>query len=155
MNEKIRHKLELPPTPLGKLHLTWQPASWRILLSFIGGTITWVSYLLLVYALNSLTCYWGWFATPGGGFDNGLKITQLAASMVALLLIAYFARIAYKEGKQAGAHDRGVLGMGSGDESLIGRDPLLGFITLLVNGMYALIIVVSLVPILMLPGCMR
>jgi hypothetical protein len=150
MFERIRQKLELPHTPLAKMHLEMQSASSRILLCFIGGTFTWVLYFMFVYALTSLTCYWGWFANPEGGFGAGLKGTQVIATVIAIGFTTYFGWLTYRELRIAGAGGYDVA-----DETTAARDQMLAFVTLLVNALYLLIIAVSLVPILMLPSCMR
>jgi hypothetical protein len=150
MIERIRQKLELPHTPLAIMHLKMQPASSRILLCFIGGTIVWVLYFMFVYALTSLTCYWGWFATPDGAFGTGLKGTQIIATVIAAGFIPYFGWLTYREWRIAGAGGYDVA-----DETTAARDPMLAFVTLLVNALYLLIVAVSLVPVLMLPACMR
>jgi hypothetical protein len=65
-------------------------------------------------------------------------------------MIAYFGWLTLREWQiaRAGGHR-------AEDETTAARDVMLAFVTLLVHALYILIIAVSLVPILVLPTCMR
>jgi hypothetical protein len=118
----------------------------RIGLSFIGGTLVAALYLMIVYPLTSLACQWGWFAAP---LDNlGLKIIQLISTVIAIALVAGCGALAFCEWQRAqteGNHEAG--------ETHAARNPLLAFVTMNLNGLYLLIMLVSLAPIFVLPGC--
>jgi hypothetical protein len=150
MEKQLGGELEVPENPLAKMSHKLQTPHARILLCFIGGTFVWATYLLFVYSLTSLTCYWGWFMAPEGYFGLGLKITQIVATVIALGIIAYFGFVAFKEWMRAGIEGNSEIG-----ETQQARNPMLAFVTMLLNSLYSLIIVVSLLPIFMLPTCAK
>jgi hypothetical protein len=150
MDEQLQDELEIPDNPMAKLNQKLQTSHVPILLCFIGGTFIWAFYLVFVYSLTSLTCYWDWFVTPEGYFGPGLKVTQTIATVIALGLIAYFGFVAYNEWRHPGMEENS-----EANETKEARNPLLAFVTVLLNGLYLLIIIVSLFPIFMLPPCVR
>lgn len=136
----IRHKIAEVRRKLGT-------SGGRIVLCLLGGTLVWGLYLMIVYPLTSLTCHWGWFDVTTTGAP-GLKTVQLLVTAVALVLVAVCGYVAFVEWRRsqaaAGAEGRQIKA-----ES----NTLLGYVALLLNGLYALIIAVSLIPIFTLPVC--
>jgi len=150
MSKNLEEPLTLSHEPVAKMHLTPHIATVRILLTLVGGTVVWGIYFMLVYSLTSLTCVWNWFGIANGGSGNGLKVTQLIATIIAVGIIAYFAFVDYREwraGKSAGQDEEA--------ETMTAADPMLAFVALLTNLLYILIIVASLVPIFVVPVCFR
>jgi hypothetical protein len=120
---------------------------WRIRLCFAGGSVVWVLFLTLVYALTSVACYANWFGAAQGS-GTGLKVVQALTTVLAALLVAGFGFLALGDWRAKQAPNRdGPL------ESRISRIPFAAYVTALTNALYLLIIVVSLVPILALRPC--
>jgi len=150
MSKPLDHAIEAPQEPAANLQVKMQPSTKRILLCLVGGTAVWGLYFTILYGQTSLTCVWNWFDISVGGSGAGLKITQLVATVLALGLLAYFTFVCFREwqgGRRAGQDEEG--------ETIAARDPMLAFVTMLVNILYILIIAVSLAPIIMLPTCYR
>jgi hypothetical protein len=146
MNDELRHKLEIPDNISGRIREKLQNSFGRLLLSFVGGTFVWALWLTFVYGVNSLTCEWAWFAESPE--RTGLKIAQVVATLIAAASILYFGFVANREWRHLRAEGRS-----EESESIAARDTMLGFVTLLVNLLYLLIILVSFVPIFVLPAC--
>src|SRR3954462_6735368 len=104
MIEQIRQKLETPVARIG--------------LAFIGGTLVAAIYLMSVYPLTSLTCHWGWFATPTSGF--GLKMIQFVVTVIAAGLIAGCGTLAFREWRRTQTEGQREAG-----ETIAERNPLL------------------------------
>jgi hypothetical protein len=146
MVEHHDHAIEKPESMMAKIQHKLQAPITRIMLYMIGGTLVWSLYLMIVYPLTSLTCHWGWFGAPVEG--SGLKIIQTLTTLLALALVAVFAFAAFNEWRRTRTEANGEIG-----QTKAAVIPLLAFVTLLLNGLYLLIIVVSLLPIAMLPVC--
>ncbi|MCC6455637.1 MAG: hypothetical protein IT328_11875 [Caldilineaceae bacterium] len=146
MVEQPEHAMEKPESMMAKMRHKLQTPVARIMLYMIGGTFVWSLYLMIVYPLASLTCQWGWFGASAAG--SGLKIIQTITTLLALALVAAFAFAAFNEWRRTRTDTNGETG-----QTKAAVIPLLAFVTLLLNGLYLLIIVVSLLPIAMLPVC--
>jgi threonine/homoserine/homoserine lactone efflux protein len=85
-----------------------------------------------------------------GSSGSGLKVTQVIATVLALGLLAFLAFVAFREWHSAGGEEQKEEA-----ETIAARNPMLAFVTMLVNVLYILIIAVSFVPIFILPVCFR
>jgi hypothetical protein len=148
MNAEIRHKLPRRDERMAEMPPPLRHGSTRVMTSFIGGTAVWVIYFMFVYALTSLTCYWGWFMTATGEYGPGLKTIQVVATVIAVALNALLAFLAYGDWQHTRTEQDHA-----GSETIAARTPMLAFVALLLNALYILIILVSLVPIFVLPAC--
>jgi len=140
----------IEPEPVTSSDFKTTSSSTRIFASLLGGTLVWALYFMGVYALNSLACVWNWFPEPSGGAGPGLKVFQLSATIIALGLIALCAFVAFREwrdGRAKNEHEE--------DEGIAARNPMLAFVTLLLNALYLLIILVWFMPVMVLPVCFR
>jgi hypothetical protein len=146
MVEQPEHAMEKPESMMAKIRHKLQTPVARIMLYMIAGTFVWSLYLMIVYPLASLTCHWGWFGAPVEG--SGLKMIQTLTTVLALALVAVFTFAAFNEWRRTRTEANGETG-----QTKAAVIPLLAFVTLLLNGLYLLIIVVSLLPIAMLPVC--
>jgi hypothetical protein len=146
MTDPRDHTMEPPDSMMAKIRRKLQEPVSRIVLYMIGGTLVWAFYVMLVYPLTSLTCHWNWFGAPVDG--SGLKITQTLATVIAIGLVAVFGFASFKEWQRTRTQESSEEG-----ETKAAVVPMLAFVTLLLNGLYLLIIVVSLAPIFVLPVC--
>lgn len=132
LREQLRRQLAKP-------HL-------RIWLALVGGTVVWALALMTVYPLTSLACHWGWLGAPDRA--SGLKVIQTLVTLVAAGLVSGAGYVAYQEWQgdptPGGQED---------SERKAAYIPMLAFVTLLLNGLYLLIMLVSLAPILVLNVC--
>ena len=146
MIDQLWRKLELPQNIAARLRDNFQNPFRRLLLAFVGGIFAWMVHLTFVYGLTSLTCEWGWFAsTPN---RTGLQVSQLIATLVTVAVLLYLTYIPLRElrHQQSKGHNEK-------SQAIAGRDSLLAFVTLSINALFLLIVVVSVVPIVMLPPC--
>jgi hypothetical protein len=146
--EQLRHHLAHPERLVAQLRDKLQNPDARIWVSLIGGTFVWALYLMIVYPLTSLACQWGWFAAPTEG--SGLKMIQTLATLLAAGLVAGSGYVVFSEWQRTRTESNAEAG-----ETTAARIPMLAFVTLLLNSLYLLIILVSLLPILMLAVCGR
>jgi threonine/homoserine/homoserine lactone efflux protein len=150
MSSQLNQSLELSHETPPPAHLKPPSSTGRITLALIGGTVVWGLYFMFVYSLTSLTCVWSWFGLSVGNSGSGLKVTQAIATVIALGLLAFLAFVAFREWRSAGGEEQKEEA-----ETIAARNPMLAFVTMLVNVLYILIIAVSFVPIFILPVCFR
>ena len=124
----------------------------------VGGTAVWGLYFSSLHALNSLSCRFGWFGVPAE--SGGLKLIQIAVTVLALALIAAAAYNAYTlwdTTRRKASDDSGVPGNpiepGNLEQTVAAYTPFAAFVLLLLNSLYFLIILVSLAPIATLATC--
>lgn len=154
----LRHKLAHPGHLFAQLRNWLAEPDVRLGFSLIGGTAVWALHFSGVHALNSLACRWGWFGAPGDG--SSLKLVQLVATALALLLNAAFAYNAYtiwrstRQAAGADAREPGnPLNPGQLEQTIAARTPFLAFLIFLLNALYLLITLITLAPILALAAC--
>lgn len=114
--------------------------------ALVGGTLVWVLYFTSVYGLTSLACQWGWLAAPRGG--NGLKVLQGVITLVAAGLIGGGVYLAYTIWQQTRLSARDTV-LSAANAHI----PFLALLTVGLNGLYLLVLVLSLTSILLLPIC--
>lgn len=118
----------------------------QIWLSLLLGFIVWFLYFNLVYPLTSLTCRWGWFQFNFLGLP-GLHFVQLVLTAIALLLIANFIYLSWRSWRRADAsrNEQEKVYQSS-------KDPrsLMAFVSMLLNSLFGLFIIATLVPMFVL-----
>jgi len=165
MSNQLDPSIQLSAIPPELVQNKPHSAAGRILFALIGGTAVWAIYFTFVYSLTSLSCFWSWFDLSVNGSGPALKITQAIATVIALALTGYFSFVAFQEWRDTRdklqtseahivAHQINAVS-GEEAETITARNPMLAFVTLLLNMLYMLIIVVSFVPIFVLPACFR
>jgi hypothetical protein len=102
--------------------------------------------LATVYPLNSLTCRWNWFAPQTAG--DGLKVIQFFATVIAAGLVVAFGMVTFNIWQHTQSNGNDEVGKTKAAPIL-----LLAFVSTLLNSLYLLIIILSLAPIVGLPGC--
>lgn len=146
--EQLRYKVSHPSIVYDQMRVRIGEAEMRVFLSMLGGTLSGGIYLMIVYPLVSLSCKWGWFGAPAA--DGGIKIVQVVATMLAAALMAAFAFVAFRTWRHAQAE--GESAESETEQALI---PMLAFVSLLLNSLYFVIVLVSLVPVAALPACFQ
>lgn len=115
--------------------------------SLLVGFLAWFAHLNLVFPLTSLACKWGWFPHEILGMP-GLKAVQVMLTIIAALVLAVTILSTWRIWRRFqtdGAH--------AVENTQDDRRPLLAFVTMLLNGLFMLYVVASLVPILTLQPC--
>jgi hypothetical protein len=116
-------------------------------LCLLLGTLVWFLHLNLVYPLTSLACRWGWFPFSVGSL-SGLQVVQVGITVIAAALIVGMMFVAGRNWRVFQTTRDVSLGGTEAD-----RHPLMPFVTMLLNGVYLLFVLTSLVPVLALPAC--
>lgn len=144
LGERLRNWLREPDVRLG--------------FSLIGGTAVWALNFTGLNALNSIACRWGWFGVPAD--SGGLKMVQLAVSVLSALLIAasiFNCWSLWRSTRRQVSADAGQPGdplqPGLLEQTVAARIPLMAFVTMLLNVLYLTIILISLGPISTLGVC--
>ncbi len=166
-SDHLRHELSHPGHQADKFRKWLRDPDVRLVLSLVGGTVVWGLYFSGLHALNSLTCRFGWFGAPAE--SGGLKLVQIAVTVLALALIAAAAYNVYNLWRAtrrkantdaiavADGDDSGVPGNliepGNLEQTVAAYTPFAAFVLLLLNSLYFLIILVSLAPIATLTTC--
>ncbi len=122
----------------------------RIGLSLLGSAIIWAIHLMIVYPLTSLACRWSIYDWTAGGL-TGLKIVQLIATAVALVLVGGLWWNAYHEWTLTKQPDTSE--EPEAFEERAERSPFLAFLALLLTSLFFLTIALAIVPILTLEQC--
>ena len=119
----------------------------QIWLSLLLGFVVWFLYFNIVYPLTSLTCHWGWFPFNILGI-SGLHFIQVVLAAIAFLLIASMIYLPWRHWRriEAGEQDKVYQ---------TAKDPrtLMMFVSMLLNMLFGLFIIVSLVPMFALNPC--
>jgi hypothetical protein len=118
-----------------------------IWLGLVGGTIVWFLHFNIDYPLTSLACRWGWFPWTVAGMP-GLKVVQLTVSIVSAVLVASLGWLCLREWRRTGSDEDDEK-----RETEAVRMSFMAFVVALLNGLYLVIIVLSMVPILTLNAC--
>ncbi len=116
--------------------------SWQLWFSLAAGTAVWVIHLLLVYALTSLTCEWGWFPFEVGGLA-GLKVVQISITLVTGAVTILAGSFAFQNQRR----------LADATRADSGRHYFMARLGLALNLIYTALIAVSLIPILIIPPC--
>jgi threonine/homoserine/homoserine lactone efflux protein len=111
------------------------------------GVVVWFAHLNLVNALTSLTCQWGWFSFTIAGIP-GLRFIQLTISLIAGLIFAYLIYQSWRVWRPARANGQQTLTQTEAD-----RRSLMAFVTMLLNGLFFLFMLASLVLVLSINAC--
>ncbi len=116
--------------------------SWQLWFSLVAGTVVWVIHLMIVYPLTSLTCEWGWFPFTVGPL-TGLQVVQIVVTVISGLITVVAGVFAYRNRQRL-----------MNDESLeVNRHRFMSELGFALNVIFTALIVISLVPILVLPQC--
>ncbi len=116
--------------------------SWQLWFSLVAGTVVWALHLMIVYPLTSLTCEWGWFPFTVGTL-TGLQVVQIVATVISGLITLIAGVFAFRNRQHL-----------MNDDSLeINRHRFMAELGLALNIIFTALIVISLVPIFLLPPC--
>jgi hypothetical protein len=128
------------------------PSYHRILIALIGGTAVWIAHLFVVYPLNSVACQWDWFTVLQGGTSQ-LRLLQITTSIIAAILEAIFIWMMVVVWQQ-NRNQVGPDGVAQpAPQGLTNNIPFLAIVTALLDTLYLLIILASIVPVLTLLPC--
>jgi uncharacterized membrane protein len=105
----------------------------------------------LVYALNSVSCVWGWFTFTIAGV-GGLVVVEAIITLIALALMLIMIYLPWKSWRRFQTH-RPTENPHMLQDTEDDQRPLVAFITMLLNGFFLLFIFASLVPIFSLSPC--
>lgn len=118
---------------------TWQ--------SLLFGLLVWFLHLNVVYPLTSLACHWGWFPFTIAGIP-GLKVIQLLVTVAAALLLILMIIVPWRNWRPFWKDDDALMRQTEAD-----RRPLIGYVTMLLNALFLLFVLASVVPVLTLNPC--
>jgi len=119
-------------------------------LSLLAGVVIWFLHLNTINALTSLTCEWGWFPFTIAGIA-GLRFIHIVVSLIAALGIAAIIVLSWRGWRnwQAAQADAQHTLVQTGAD----RHPLMAFVTMLLNGLFLVYVLASLVMVLVLNPC--
>jgi hypothetical protein len=115
--------------------------------SMAGGTATWALHLGVVYALTSLACERGWLERPILGLP-GLQFVHLVTTLVAAVMVIGFGLLAWRVWQGDLPQESRLIEATEGE-----RPRFMAMLAFLLNALYLLAIVISFVPILVVPAC--
>lgn len=157
-SEHLRYQLAHPA------HLATHLSDWlaeedvRLGFSLIGGTVIWAIYFSSVHALNSLACRWIWLSALAGG--SGLKLVQMLAAVLALVLIATFSynahhiwRNKHRKTNADTSQPRTPMPPGQLEQRVAAPIPFEAPVILLLNIFYLVTILITWAPIVMRATC--
>ena len=112
--------------------------TWR---SLLLGVVVWFVYFNLVNALTSLTCQWGWFS---------FTIAEIpgVVSVIAGLALTFLIYQSWRIWHPMQADGQQVLERTEAD-----RRPLMAFVTMLLNGLFLVFMLASIVLVLSINAC--
>ncbi len=120
-------------------------------LSLLAGAVIWFLHLNLAYGLASLTCKWGWFSFTLAGLP-GLLVVETLITLVALPLMLVAIYLPFRDWRRFQTEKP------SDNPHLLhdtekDRRPMVAFITMLLNSLFLLFVIATLVPIFTLNPC--
>jgi hypothetical protein len=131
-------------------HDTRDPNEETRWISLAGGVIVWTLHLMLVYPMTSLVCERNLLGLADQSIVGlpAVRAIQVIVTIIALALIAVAALAAWRDWK--GMHEGRGAGIDDADDS---RAAFLTFISIALNVVFFITVLVSLLPILVLPTC--
>jgi hypothetical protein len=105
-SDHLLHELSHPGHQAERFRKWLRHRDVRLILNLVGGTAVWGLYFSGLHALNSLACRFGWFGVPTEA--SGLKLTQIAVTILALALISAAAYAAYTLWRTSGTPGTGL-----------------------------------------------
>lgn len=144
--DRLRHTLAHLDEVLEHLGRKLRQPDQQLRLSLIGGTGVWAAYLLINYSLTSVSCRWGWFGLPDT--SSLFRLVETLIAVVALVLVIGAAWLGFNQWRRTppeGTDEHGA--------TRASRITMLGFVFMLLNSLYVLIMLATLVPVLVLAPC--
>jgi len=119
--------------------------NWRGLLA---GVVVWFLHLNIVNALTSLTCVWGWFPFTIAGVI-GLRFIHIIVSLVAGLVFTSIIVLSWRNWHSLQADSP----QDAMETTETDRRPFIAFVTMLLNVLFLVYALASLVMVIVLPPC--
>ncbi len=111
--------------------------------SLATGAVVWSLHLIISYMLSSLACERGLFQAVWNGYTLSRWIV-IGLTVLSILLVSYAGIVAYRNWQQ--------LRRGNGSEPA-GRFRFMAYAGIVLNGIFLLSILISLIPTLLMPLC--
>ena len=120
-------------------------------LALLLGVVIWFLHQNAVYALNSVSCVWGWFTFTIAGV-GGLVFVEAIITLIAMALMLIMLYLPWRNWRRFQT-DKPSDNPHLLQDTENDRRPLLAFVVMLLNGFFLLFIFSSLVPIFALSPC--
>ncbi len=117
---------------------------------FLGITI-WFLHLNTLNALTSVSCNWGWFSSSIAGMP-GLRFVQLIITLVAIVLMLLFIYLPFRIWRRS-LTEKPTDAPHLLQDTEKDRRPMIAFIAMLLNCLFFLFVIASLVPMFALNAC--
>jgi hypothetical protein len=140
--------METTPAPSAPRTDHDERQTWR---SLLLGSVVWFVYLNLVYGVASLSCKWNWFAANQPG-PSRLLLVETLLTLLALPLLLVFIYLPWRDWRRFQTK-RPPDNPHLLEDTEKDRRPLVAFITMLLNGLYFLFALATLVPVFALSPC--
>jgi hypothetical protein len=118
--------------------------TWR---SLLLGAVIWFLHQNVVYSMTSLACKWGWFPRTIAGIPE-LQFIQIVLTILSAVLLVVLIYLPWRNWRRFQTDRDHVLRDTEND-----RRPLMSFVTMLVNAVFLLFVMASLVPVMALNPC--
>lgn len=113
----------------------------------LGGAAVFAIHLTVSYGLVSLSCFWGWLNFEILGM-TGTQFVLIVFTLISAAIVLFAGSIAYRNWRQL--RNESQPGVGSPEE---GRYRFMTFLGVMLNALFLISILVSIVPSLTLSLC--
>jgi hypothetical protein len=117
---------------------------------FLGITI-WLVHLLLLEALVSVSCKWGWLTSPVAGL-SGLQFVEAVINLITVLAMLFLIYLPWKDWRNYQSH-KPIHNPQLLEDTEEDRRGILAFIAMAINGFLFLYTVATFAPIFALRAC--